>query len=187
MTGGKVTILRLDHRKERDKRITTHVALAGRAFGAGEFVYSGERDAGLEESVRKVSENWGGRFSVRHEKSPLRFAKKFPGEKIHLTFYGIPLKKFISEARGTGLGGRKILLIVGGPKVPREYYGLGRNVSVTNQPHSEVSAVAVFLASFNDGWDRISFPKWKRQIVPSERGKVVKSRRSGSSDSRGKK
>ncbi|MFH0961824.1 MAG: tRNA (cytidine(56)-2'-O)-methyltransferase [archaeon] len=168
-----ITILRLDHRKERDKRITTHVALAARAFGAEGFVYSGERDEKIEESVRKVSENWGGKFSIRHEKKPLGFAKKFPGEKVHLTFYGTPLKEFLGEKKAAS---KKLLLIVGGPKVPREYYGLGKNVSVTNQPHSEVSAVAVFLASLNEKWDLIRFPNWKRQIVPSERGKVVKSK-----------
>ena len=30
----RVIILRLGHRPERDKRITTHVALTARAFGA---------------------------------------------------------------------------------------------------------------------------------------------------------
>ncbi|MEM2376537.1 MAG: tRNA (cytidine(56)-2'-O)-methyltransferase, partial [Sulfolobales archaeon] len=34
----KVFVLRLGHRPLRDKRVTTHVALTARAFGANGFV-----------------------------------------------------------------------------------------------------------------------------------------------------
>ena len=35
---GKVYVLRIGHRPGRDKRITTHVALVARAFGANGFI-----------------------------------------------------------------------------------------------------------------------------------------------------
>lgn len=171
--GLKISVLRLDHRKKRDKRITTHVALAARAFGATEFVYSGEKDDGLEESVMKVAESWGGKFSARHEKKPLQFAKKFKGEKVHLTFYGKPLSEFLSGL-GNGEPKGKLLAIVGGSKVPREFYFVGKNVSVTNQPHSEVSSLAILLTGLNPFWESLEFSGWKRRIIPSETGKVVK-------------
>lgn len=167
----KVTILRLDHRKERDKRITTHVALAGRALGAEEFVYSGEQDGKLEESVRNVAKTWGGKFRIKHVEKPLAFAKKFKGEKVHLTFYGLPFQDFKAE-KGGGESG-KLLAIVGGPKVPREYYSIGKNVAVTSQPHSEVSALALFLYSLNGGKIPESFPGWERKIIPSDKGKAI--------------
>ena len=39
-----VHVLRLGHRRERDKRITSHLGLTARAFGADNFVLSGEED-----------------------------------------------------------------------------------------------------------------------------------------------
>ena len=39
-----ITILRLGHRVVRDQRITTHVALTSRAFGADKIVISVEKD-----------------------------------------------------------------------------------------------------------------------------------------------
>jgi tRNA (cytidine56-2'-O)-methyltransferase len=41
----RVTVLRLGHRPERDKRITTHVGLVARAFGAEEMLLAGGGDA----------------------------------------------------------------------------------------------------------------------------------------------
>ena len=40
----KVNVLRLDHRLKRDTRITTHVCLTARAFGASKIYLAGERD-----------------------------------------------------------------------------------------------------------------------------------------------
>ncbi len=57
----RVVVLRLGHRPERDKRITTHVGLVARAFGAEEMLLAG-RDAHVEESLADVTERWGGSF-----------------------------------------------------------------------------------------------------------------------------
>ena len=46
-----ISVLRLDHRLPRDERITTHVALVARAFGASEMIYTGQYDSGLEKSI----------------------------------------------------------------------------------------------------------------------------------------
>ena len=50
-----VNVLRLDHRIGRDTRITTHVCLTSRAFGASKIYLSGEEDHKLMENVRAVS------------------------------------------------------------------------------------------------------------------------------------
>ncbi|MEM2587047.1 MAG: tRNA (cytidine(56)-2'-O)-methyltransferase, partial [Candidatus Bathyarchaeia archaeon] len=68
----KVFVLRLGHRIERDKRITTHVFLVARAFGAHGAFYSGQRDDKVEESVRKVVERWGGSFNVEYVRDWVR-------------------------------------------------------------------------------------------------------------------
>ncbi|MBI0582046.1 MAG: tRNA (cytidine(56)-2'-O)-methyltransferase, partial [Methanomassiliicoccales archaeon] len=49
----EITVLRLGHRPERDKRITTHVALTARAFGARRIIVS-TKDPVLEESINDV-------------------------------------------------------------------------------------------------------------------------------------
>jgi tRNA (cytidine56-2'-O)-methyltransferase len=159
-----VTVLRLGHRIERDKRVTTHVALVARAFGAAKIVYSGERDSVFENSVKKVVREWGGPFSVSYAKNWKSFIRDFRGERVHLTMYGIPSMP--------ALRSKSVLVIVGGEKVPPEVFKMaGFNVAIGSQPHSEVAALAVFL-------DRLSGPKEKFsrakiRVVPAERGKKV--------------
>ncbi|MEM4707281.1 MAG: hypothetical protein QXL47_01590, partial [Candidatus Anstonellales archaeon] len=58
-------VFRLGHRLPRDERISTHVALVARAFGADGMYYSGQEDKGLEESIRKICEKWGGKFFAK--------------------------------------------------------------------------------------------------------------------------
>jgi hypothetical protein len=66
--GLEVHVLRLGHRPVRDVRLTTHVLLAARALGAKGSIYTGERDKGLEESIRRVVDTWGGDFEVVYKK-----------------------------------------------------------------------------------------------------------------------
>ena len=40
----KVSVLRLGHRVDRDKRMTSHLGLTARAFGADEVILSGDDD-----------------------------------------------------------------------------------------------------------------------------------------------
>jgi tRNA (cytidine56-2'-O)-methyltransferase len=45
---------------------------------------------------------------------------------------------------------KDLLIIIGGPKVDRFYYeSVDYNISVTNQPHSEVAALAILLNYLN--------------------------------------
>ena len=65
--------------------------------------------------------------------------------------------------------------MVGASKVPGEAFELATwNVSVTNQPISEVSALAVFLDRYFEGKQfSINFQNAKMKIVPSTRGKEI--------------
>jgi len=59
----EVYVLRLGHRPERDKRISTHVALTARALGA-KGIYFSSFDEKVFESVRDVVSRWGGDFFI---------------------------------------------------------------------------------------------------------------------------
>ncbi|MEW5955784.1 MAG: tRNA (cytidine(56)-2'-O)-methyltransferase, partial [Candidatus Micrarchaeota archaeon] len=139
-----IAVLRLGHRRKRDKRVTTHCALVARAFGADKIILSGEQDDAVLESVASLSRRWGGRFSAAYEsnwKAAVRAFKK-KGRVVHLTMYGEPFGAVTTRARKT----KNLMIVVGAEKVPREMYELADyNASVGNQPHSEVAALAVFL------------------------------------------
>ncbi|MEB3816785.1 MAG: tRNA (cytidine(56)-2'-O)-methyltransferase, partial [Desulfurococcales archaeon] len=142
----RVYVLRLGHRPERDKRITTHVALVARAFGANGFILEGVCDRSVERSIRGVLERWGGRMHYEcgvDGHAYTREWKRGGGSIVHLTMYGIPVDYAIEEIAQDP---SPKLIIVGAEKVERYYYNIADwNVSVGNQPHSEVAALAVFL------------------------------------------
>ena len=173
----EIKVLRLGHRLPRDERISTHVALVARAFGAGSIIYSGQHDAGLEESVRRICERWGGKtdeggFCISYEKKPAAFIKKMKKQGftvVHLTMYGLPIQETLSKIKNN------VLIVVGSEQVPREIYGLADfNISVTNQPHSEVAALAIALDRLYQGKELKGFDfKEKLKIKPSARGKDV--------------
>ena len=167
----EIYVLRLSHRIKRDKRITTHCALVSRAFLAKKMYYSGDKDEKLEEKIKKVNEFFGGSFEIEYVKNWRELIKNFDGTKVHLTMYGIPLLEKIDEIRKS----KKILVIVGSEKVPREVYDLADyNISITNQPHSEIAALAIFLDKFFGSKEFYhKFENAKIEIVPQERGKKV--------------
>jgi tRNA (cytidine56-2'-O)-methyltransferase len=167
-----VHVLRLGHRPARDKRLSTHVILAARAFGASGASYTGNRDPGLEESIARVVSAWGGPFIFKFSESWRNVISEWRGRVVHLTMYGLPVQEVIPEIRGDG---SDILVVVGGAKVPGEIYGMvDWNVGVTSQPHSEVSALAVFLHELQEGGELgISFQGARRRVVPQASGKLV--------------
>lgn len=167
----RIWVLRLGHRIERDKRLSTHCGLVARAFGAQKLVYTGEKDSGLEESINSVTKGWGGPFRIEYSESARKLIKEWRGKSVHLTVYGIPIQKKIRTLRKE----RNLLIIIGGEKVPPEVYqDCDWNVSVTGQPHSEVAALAVFLHEYFSGRELSKrFRKAGKRVVPQERGKKV--------------
>ncbi|MFQ6053376.1 MAG: tRNA (cytidine(56)-2'-O)-methyltransferase [Candidatus Bathyarchaeia archaeon] len=169
-----IRVLRLGHRPFRDKRVTTHLMLAARAFGAAGALYTGTMDPSLEETIREVCRDWGGSFPVEYAEDWRRAIRvwKRRGKVVHLTMYGLPLREVIPLIRGDP---SEKLVVVGGVKVPGEIYGLADwNVAVTSQPHSEVSALAVFLHELFEGRElERAFPGARLRVVPQERGKRV--------------
>ena len=132
-----VNVLRLDHRLKRDTRITTHVCLTARAFGASKIYLAGERDNKLMENVRYTASRFGGNFEIEYAEG-----------------YMVVINKW---------------------KVPGKVYKAADwNVSVTTQPHSEVSSLAVFQHLLMDGKEfDLEFENPVLEVIPTAHGKNV--------------
>lgn len=167
--GPRIVVLRLGHRPARDKRVTTHVCLTARAFGA-ESVLVTAKDSGVEASVRKVVGKFGGDFRVETGVAWRPAVRQWKGPVVHLTMYGEAIDDVLPR-----IPREDLLVIVGAEKVPGEVFDLaGFNVAIGNQPHSEVAALAVFLDRFLGGQGlRRDFGGAVR-VVPSPRGKDVR-------------
>lgn len=164
-----ITVLRMGHRPQRDKRITTHICLVARAFGADNVIID-RKDLALEKTVQKVVQQWGGTFTITF--SPWRSVlNTWQGPIVHLTMYGLPLEEKSAELKALD----PLLIVVGAEKVPHELFERATyNISVTSQPHSEVAALALFLDRYFQGAELRREFGGSLQIVPTERGKLFK-------------
>jgi tRNA (cytidine56-2'-O)-methyltransferase len=163
-----IEVLRLGHRPLRDKRITTHTGLVARAFGADGIVLTTEDNAVIN-SIKKVVKNWGGNFYVKVIKDWESYIKNWRGVVVHLTMYGLPVEETIRDLRG-----KDLLIIVGSQKVPKEVFELADfNVSIGTQPHSEVSALAIFLDRLFEGRELYKEFNGHLKIIPSEKSKKL--------------
>ncbi len=176
-----MTVFRIGHRIFRDKRITTHLALVARAFGAVGIQIAGETDEKIIKSVSKVVSEWGGKFSIDFlpYEGWIQFLENWKlnnGKIIHLTMYGENILNFQMNENFKNLESsreelKKLLVIVGGEKVPAKVFQYADwNVAITNQPHSEVGSLAIFLEKLVPNSLKIDFPNSKRQIKPSLKG-----------------
>jgi len=168
-----ITVLRLGHRFERDKRISTHICLTARAFGANEVVFD-VRDERVEDSVKRITDEWGGNFKVNFTEDYKKFIKNFDGVSVHLTMYGLQVNDIIREISDKVSKRKNLLIIAGGQKVDAEVYFLtDYNVAIGNQPHSEVAALAVFLDRFFNGKETQRKFNGKIEVIPKAQGKEV--------------
>jgi len=170
-----VAVLRLGHRPGRDERMTTHVGLTARALGADRVIFP-DNAGQSEETVRDITDRFGGPFEVERSDSQHAVVREWPGVVVHLTMYGERVQDVeaaVREAHETD----PVLVVVGGEKVPFSVYEAADwNVGVTNQPHSEVAGLAVFLDRLFEG--RELDREWvdaKRRVIPKETGKRVES------------
>ncbi len=168
-----IEVVRIGQRLVRDDRVTTHVALVSRGFGA-ERIYMTEINPEIKDTIEKINTTWGGNFKVEFiEKwKPIVKKKKDEGFKIvHLSMYG----EKISDAQEKIRDEDNLLIVVGAEKVPRDIYELADyNVGVGNQPHSEISALAILLDRIQEGKQfEKEFPNAKRKIIPTKNGKNV--------------
>jgi tRNA (cytidine56-2'-O)-methyltransferase len=131
-------------------------------------------DPAIAERLAAVARRWGGAFEVVGVDDWRRTVREFDGLVVHLTMYGLPIEKVAARLARRA----RLLVVVGGAKVPPALYQLaGANVSVGNQPHSEVGATAVFLDRVRGGVRAEDFGGAERTIVPRAHGKSVRTAR----------
>ncbi|ELZ42842.1 tRNA 2'-O-methylase [Halorubrum saccharovorum DSM 1137] len=189
----EVVVLRYGHRPGRDDRMTTHVGLTARALGADRVIFPDNAGQSAE-TVRDITDRFGGPFAVELRDDQKAIVRNWDGVVAHLTMYGERVQDVEEEVResiglgGAGSGGdgpatvgdgpatpRDLLVVVGGEKVPWALYERADfNVGVTNQPHSEVAGLAVFLDRLFEGAELER--EWEgadRRVVPESTGKTV--------------
>ena len=168
-----IEVVRIGQRVVRDDRVTTHVALVSRAFGA-EKIFMTEVNPEIKDTLEKINKTWGGNFVVEFvdKWKPIIKKKKEENFKIvHLSMYG----ESINDVQEKISQEENLLVVVGAEKVPREIYDLADyNVGVGSQPHSEISALAILLDRIQKGKQfEKAFPDAKRKIIPTKTGKNV--------------
>jgi tRNA (cytidine56-2'-O)-methyltransferase len=173
-----VTVFRLEHRKRRDQRLTTHIFLTARALGAVQGFFSGDQDESLIRTIHELVDDWGGVFTlswISNWKSFLQEQKSAGTRIIHLTMYGRPLQEGLAWLKDPTQGANSAIIVVGGPKVPGEIYGLADlNISIGNQPHSEVAALAILLYEWFGKSQLYVNRHGKKRIIPSAIGKQMR-------------
>ena len=173
----EVAVLRLGHRPGRDERMTTHVGLTARALGADRMILAGE-GASRRGTIEDIVDRFGGPFTVETTDSPHAFLGEWDGDVVHLTMYGLPIQDVQDDIRTAFETGTPLLVAVGAGKVSFDVYeAADHNVAVTNQPHSEVASLAVFLDRLFDGaeLDR-EWENAQQVVVPQAEGKRVEKR-----------
>ncbi len=161
-------ILRVGHRVSRDRRVTTHVALVARAFGASE-IWVDREDRELEARIQDVVDRFGGPFRIRTGVRWREEARRWKGKLVHLSMYGQPIDDVLSR-----IPTRDLLIIVGAEKVPGDVFKMADfNVAIGNQPHSEVAALAIFLDRLLEGEGLRRKFQGRLRVVPSPRRKVL--------------
>lgn len=164
-----IVVLRLGHRIQRDKRITSHVGLVARAFGADKIIIS-TKDNEVKSTLEDVTKRFGGMFEVEFEENWRKVIENWNGVKIHLTMYG----ESIDDALPRLPKDKDLLIIIGAEKIPAEVYNLTDfNIAIGNQPHSEVAALAIFLDRFFEGKELKKDFNGKMIVLPCRRGKKV--------------
>lgn len=169
----KIEVLRIGQRLVRDDRVTTHVALVSRSFGASKILMQ-DVNPEIKNTILEVNKMWGGDFEVEiidNWRKIIKSKKNNSFKIIHLTMYGENINSIQSEIKKE----EQILVVVGAEKVPREVYELADyNVAIGNQPHSEISALAVLLDRLLEGkqFQKRYFNALK-EIVPTKKGKKV--------------
>jgi len=153
--------------------MTTHVGLTARALGADRIVLAGSAD-GPQETIEGVTDRFGGPFSVEQTSEPKAVLRRFEGRVAHLTMYGLPIQDVEGPIRRAHRE-EPLIVVVGAEKVTFDVYERADwNVGVTNQPHSEVAGLAVFLDRLFEG--RELDREWidaDRQVIPTATGKRV--------------
>ena len=174
-----IAVLRIGHRLVRDDRTTTHVALVARSFGCNILYMTKDVNDDIISTIEDVNNRWGYASGFKIEiiknwKNTILNWKKNGGIIIHLTMYGLNVYDdgIIDKIKNRR---NDSFIVIGAEKVPREVYKLSDyNIAVGNQPHSEISALAIVLDRIYEGKQlKLNFESAKMRIIPSIKEKLI--------------
>lgn len=170
----QIIVVRISGRAYRDLRITTHCGLVARAFGAKKIILSQDSDTSVPKTIQSVTERFGGDFEVAFTPNIGQQLKKLKKEGyciVHLTMYGEKIKTHLAEIKKKN----KVVIVIGADKVPASIYQQADyNIGITNQPHSEVAALAIAMHEIMGGREEeIVFTNRKLEVIPTSKGKHV--------------
>jgi len=122
-------------------------------------------------TIRDVVQRWGGNFWIRDQvnwRQEIAKWKHDRGTVVHLTMYGQNLPNVINH-----LETERLMVVVGAEKVPPDLFKLADyNVAITNQPHSEIAALSIFLDHVQRGQELTAEFSGRTRIVGNLNEKV---------------
>jgi tRNA (cytidine56-2'-O)-methyltransferase len=128
-------------------------------------------DRSLVATIRDVVQRWGGNFWIRDQvnwRQEIAKWKHDRGTVVHLTMYGQNLPNVINH-----LETERLMVVVGAEKVPPDLFKLADyNVAITNQPHSEIAALSIFLDHVQRGQELTAEFSGRTRIVGNLNEKV---------------
>jgi tRNA (cytidine56-2'-O)-methyltransferase len=138
-------------------------------------MYLSSKDKGIVQSIADVQDRFGGSFFVIDDvgwKSCIKEWKSEGGIVVHLTMFGLNLPDLGTELKASP---EKMLIVIGAEKVPGEVYELADyNIAVSNQPHSEISSLAILLYYlYGDRGLTREFSNARLRVIPCAHGKQV--------------
>ena len=121
-------------------------------------------DRSLVSTIRDVVQRWGGNFWIRDQvnwRQEIAKWKHDGGTVVHLTMYGQNLPNVINHFET-----ERLMVVVGAEKVPPDLFRLADyNVAITNQPHSEIAALSIFLDHVQRGQELTADFSGRTRIV----------------------
>ena len=158
-------------RMEKSKLID--VALTARAFGASELIATQKEQKDklyITKYFKEINDDWGSSFKVSFDSNwkKLILERNNNYKTIYLTKYGSSIKK--SEYAISTY--KNIMLIVSTTDNIKELYDMADfNISLTTQPHTIISSIAVFLNMYYKGRElAMHFENAKYKIIPENHG-----------------
>jgi tRNA (cytidine56-2'-O)-methyltransferase len=128
-------------------------------------------DRSIVSTIRDVVQRWGGNFWIRDQvnwRQEIAKWKHDRGTVVHLTMYGQNLPNVINHFET-----ERLMVVVGAEKVPPDLFRLADyNVAITNQPHSEIAALSIFLDHVQRGQELTADFSGRTRIVGNLNEKV---------------
>jgi len=152
------------------------LSMVARAFGASNITFvsgkSGDNKK-LMKYCEAMDKKWGGKFGVSFADNWKEFiSEKKNYLKVYLTRYGTPMKRHEYQINTY----KNVLAIVSFTETIKQLYkSADFNISITTQPHTCTSSVAIFLHNFYKGRElAMHFENAAYKIEPEEHGVNVK-------------